>query len=615
MALQAELNEVPGVGEQLKPAFDVIRQLRRWTPWLGAVLLVALLSQGSNYTLYTSTVVAVYAIAVLGQDWMIGRAGMVSIGGAAYLAVGAFIVAATNGNGLNEWPIQLGLAAVIGSIVGFLVGLPALRLHGLYLFLATLSLHFITLFVVQRYQGSRPEGFLITPPDGFLVDISEPKGLFFLTCGVLLVVAAFITVLQRHAPGRYWRSVAESDAAARSLGIDTARWKVLASVGSGAVTSIAGALYAYAVSVVTQGAFTIDLAITFLVIVYLGGKGTVIGPVIGAFLMWYTPVWLHDLSSNISSEGEFGLWFQRNEGFIVHLLFGVALLLVLVLEPGGLVAIPRRLARTMRGRGKADGAPPVLQAQTARSEIRVQTPVETMRLDNPLLNIQDLAVTYPNGGVGVSGLSLVVGAGELVALVGRNGAGKTTALRAIAGFPRPERVRVSGQIAFLGRQIAGVDPVRARRLGISIVQERSKVFPRLTVSEHVDLLNLDPDERDGLFDQFAVLRDLANRRAGVLSGGERQLVALAMAVAARPALLLVDEPSLGLSPAAAEVFVQALQNARQGTDMSVVLADQATDLMLDIASYVYVVEHGSIRREGRPGVLEEAEIREALIGA
>ena len=215
----------------------------------------------------------------------------------------------------------------------------------------------------------------------------------------------------------------------------------------------------------------------------------------------------------------------------------------------------------------------------------------------PLLAVQGLQAGY--GGVPVlRGLDLVVGRGEMVALLGPNGAGKSTLMRALSGLLRPVR----GGVAFAGQDVAGLPAHAVARRGLVLVPEGRQVFPGLSVADNMRLgatarRDFDPVEIEAMLERFPRLRPLLGRAAGVLSGGEQQMLALARGLLARPALLLLDEPSLGLAPAVTAELFDALSRLRD-EGLTLLLVDQRADLALPLADRVAVLSGGVIGRSG-----------------
>ena len=226
-----------------------------------------------------------------------------------------------------------------------------------------------------------------------------------------------------------------------------------------------------------------------------------------------------------------------------------------------------------------------------------------------MLSVDGLNVVY--GAItGVEDVSLGVREGEIVTVIGANGAGKSTLLRAIAGFHRPRR----GSITFDGRPLAGLSPGRIRQLGISLVPEGRQMWPALTVEDHLrlGLYTLRRDRTDHrarieeMYGLFPVLAERRRQRAGSLSGGEQQMVAVARALVAGPRLVLLDEPTLGLAPVVCERITETLRSLKEeGTTM--LLVEQNARFALALADRGYVLEVGRVTLEGDRDQLASSE--------
>jgi ABC-type branched-subunit amino acid transport system ATPase component len=226
-----------------------------------------------------------------------------------------------------------------------------------------------------------------------------------------------------------------------------------------------------------------------------------------------------------------------------------------------------------------------------------------------LLAIERLTAGYDRAAV-IRELDVTVGAGEIVALLGANGAGKTTTLRAISGLVRP----LSGRVVFAGRDLARVSPTKRARLGIAHVPEGRGIFYGLTVAEHfrIGYSGERPDE-EAAYEYFPKLEELRTRRAGLLSGGEQQMLAVARGLARRPRLLLLDELSLGLAPMIVEVLLPVVRQYALDSGCGVLLVEQHIQLALEIANRGYVLSHGEIVLHDRAEVLQAD--RELLISS
>jgi branched-chain amino acid transport system ATP-binding protein len=241
----------------------------------------------------------------------------------------------------------------------------------------------------------------------------------------------------------------------------------------------------------------------------------------------------------------------------------------------------------------------------------------------PLLAIDELQVAYHRVAVALHGVSLRVMPQTIVALLGNNGAGKTTTLRAISGFIGLDDARVTaGSIRFGGRQIENQPPHANTARGIVLVPERDKVFPNLTVAENLTVASsrrANAAERRHLealvFQFFPALAALRPRLAGLLSGGERQMLALGSAIVCKPELLLVDELSLGLAPVLVEDLARRVSSIRQELGITVLLVEQNAGVALAIADYGYVLENGRVVLEGAAAELRgRREIQQSYLG-
>jgi branched-chain amino acid transport system ATP-binding protein len=257
--------------------------------------------------------------------------------------------------------------------------------------------------------------------------------------------------------------------------------------------------------------------------------------------------------------------------------------------------------------------------------LAVQAPlgVGIAQMTNTLLTIEKLEVVYHRAVTAVQGITLAVETGRIVALLGTNGAGKTTTLRAISGFLGLDDARVTeGAINFKAERIENRLPHENTRRGVVLVPERDKVFPNLTVAENLvvpvprGIAAIERRRREALVYQFfPQLGALRNRIGGLLSGGERQMLALASALVCRPELLLVDELSLGLAPVVVEDLLRRLAEIRRELGITILIVEQSATVALDIADYGYVMENGRIVLDGTAERLRShPDIQEFYLG-
>lgn len=217
-----------------------------------------------------------------------------------------------------------------------------------------------------------------------------------------------------------------------------------------------------------------------------------------------------------------------------------------------------------------------------------------------VLRLDGLSAGYDGVAV-VRDLSLLVGRGEVVALLGPNGAGKTTTLLTVSGILTP----LEGRVEVLGRSVPRHRPWLVARRGAAHVSEGRDLFYDLTVAENLRLTSKDPAARRQAVEYFPTLDRLMDRKAGLLSGGEQQMLALARAVSARPGLLMVDEMSLGLAPVIVERFLPVLRRIADETGTAILMVEQHVQLALAVADRGYVLSHGNLADEGSAAELHE----------
>jgi branched-chain amino acid transport system ATP-binding protein len=230
-----------------------------------------------------------------------------------------------------------------------------------------------------------------------------------------------------------------------------------------------------------------------------------------------------------------------------------------------------------------------------------------------MLEVRGLAAGYLGKDV-ISGLDFGVAEGEAVAIIGSNGAGKSTLFRAVCGLLRPS----SGTVRFDGRAITGQSTFRIARRGLSYVPAERHLFPLMTVTENLGLGSFGrragPERMAIVLELFPRLAERAKQRAGTMSGGEQQMLAIGRALMAQPQLLMLDEPSSGLAPKLAAETYAALAELRD-RGLTILVAEQQVRLALDLAARAYVLENGRIRLEGASAELSNnPEVRRAYLG-
>ena len=310
--------------------------------WVPAAILVALVLPFlfRNFTVFQLTMVMVYAIAILGLNLLTGFNGQFSLGHSAFYAVGAYTAAIM----MDQWDVPyyatLPVAGVICLVVGFLFGLPALRLEGLYLALATFALAVATpqllkFTPIEHWTGGVQGIVLIKPDAPFGLPLSPDRWLYFFTLGVLLVLFLCASNLVRSRTGRAMMAIRDNPIAAKSMGINTALYKSLTFGVSAFYTGVAGALGAIVVQFVAPDSFTFFLAVSFLVGLVIGGVGSIPGAIVGGFFVLFLP----NLAEAVAEDVRGLTWA----------IYGVMLILIVYVMPSGAAGLVRlaaaRLAR------------------------------------------------------------------------------------------------------------------------------------------------------------------------------------------------------------------------------------------------------------------------------
>jgi ABC-type branched-subunit amino acid transport system permease subunit len=425
----------------------------------GAILLLAAFAAAAAFTGFANSyyvfimgTLALIAIAGIGLNVLVGLTGQVSFGHVGFYALGAYAVAILTTTAKIGFWLALPVAALLAGLVGALLAAPALRVRGPYLAMVTIAFGFIV-------EHSAVEWRALTGGQNGIMGIPSPVvlGLSFGERGVALAaiaVAAVLTLgfwlLARSGLGAAMRAVRDAEFAAASIGLDPVRIKVAAFVISAICAGIAGALFAPLSGFVTPSTFTFLQSILFVLVVVVGGAGTVAGPLVGALVVVLLPEVLASLA-------EYRLLF-----------FGVLLLAVLWGAPEGIVG---EIARWLRRRGATtDSAPPLVGELSPPAGGSAESAVE------------GLSIAF--GGVrAAADVSFSARPGEVTSLIGPNGAGKTTVLNMLGGFYRPD----AGAIRLGGGRIEGSAAHRIARAGVGRTYQTSQLFGSLSVIDNLAL--------------------------------------------------------------------------------------------------------------------------------
>ena len=571
-----------------------------------------------------SSAACAFAIAAISLNILMGYAGQISLGQFAFVGVGAFTTGIVTGVDQLRLPWAAGLvaAAVAGGLIAFLVGLPALRLRGLYLAVVTVSVAYVgwqALFRVEAIGGGSA-GKVTPPPYIGGTAVASDAGFLTIAAVLLVLVWQLDVNLTRSRIGRAFQAVKADEAVAASFGIDVARYKLLAFTLSGAVAGIGGAVFGTAYGTVTGETFNYARSLLLVVIVVIGGLGSRWGVVTAAIFATLLP------------EAFIALFGEGIRG--IDLILNAALLMYTISRhPTGFAgAVEEAREHRARKRGGEPPLPPTRPSLPALTRPAGMPPAPKPRPGVPVLEATGVSVRF--GGLqAVDNADLRVDRGTIVGLMGPNGAGKTTLFNAVTGALSPD----TGRIELLGRDVSGL-PAHARAaLGMSRtfqligLAKNQSVYENLLIAQHLAapygvvsaLTTIGSSrwyERDVRARADEVLDGLGFQRyrdtlVGRLSHGQQRIVEIGCALVTSPELVMLDEPSAGMSPAAAEDLAATLLDVRDRLKRTVLLIEHNVPLVLGVADELYVMAAGKVIADGEPiEVVQRPEVVTAYLG-
>lgn len=533
----------------------------------------------------------VFALAALSLVVLSGWAGTVSLGQFGIVGIGAIV----GGDLMMHLNLDLFLSMLVagaaGAALALVLGLPALRVRGLYLAVTTLAFA-----VAANDFFYNPSNFSKELPSSVLRPILwkrfalHGEGDLYLVCvGMLLLGIVLTKGLRDAVAGRAVIATRDNLRAAEAAAVPTTRLRLTAFMISGLIAGVAGALYVVILGAAGYQTFPPGDSITVFAMVVIGGLSSIGGSLAGVALIQ---------------------WIGIEVPKLQLLLTGVGLLVILMFFPAGLAGLYERvrdklLVTIARRRGLdtsvwADAADTAGAAVTARTRGRGARPGDDASNQAVLLRCDGVGASYGQLQV-LFGIDLTVHAGEIVALLGTNGAGKSSLLRAVTGLlPAKE-----GAITFAGVDVTSSATERIVAGGLTMMPGGRGIFPTLTVSENLRVASwpLRHDKataeaaRAHARAMFPVLEDRAHQLAGNLSGGEQQMLSLAMAFLVKPKLLCIDELSLGLAPTIVATLVDAVREIhRQGT--TIVIVEQSVNVALLLAERAVFLDKGQVRFTG-----------------
>ena len=560
---------------------------------------------GNDYYALIATRAAIYWILVAGLNLIVGFAGQLAIGYVALFALGAYTASVlAAGTVLPPMPVAAALAGgtAMGAVCGVVVGLPALRLRTFYFAMTTLGFATIVTQVALGWQSVTGGGVGVAGPS-MPAPFDTAWGLYYLCLGIAAACTAMTANIARSRFGRALIATREAEVAAEASGISKPALLVSVFLFAGAAAGLAGGLFASLQTYITPDAFTFDLSLLFFIAVLIGGRGSILGPLLGTVILTLLP----EVAAPLAAWSTF--------------LYAVLLLVIVLAMPGGIAAL-----LDVRSRRALPSDRAILPHLGALNALMDRDPAA------PALQLRGVVLSF--GGVrAIDGLDLDVCAGQVHGLIGPNGSGKTTTLNVISGYYRPQ----AGTLAVGANPLATRAPATRAGHGIARTFQTPRIIGEATVLQNAmvggtilgqasfaeALLSLPRQVRDErrieatarLALDAAGLGALADIRADRLQHSELRFVEIARALVLRPAFLLLDEPAAGLSPD--EIHrLGALITAISRRGVGVLLVEHHADLIFEICDEVTVLNLGRVLARGTPAELRaHKEVVSAYLGA
>jgi branched-chain amino acid transport system permease protein len=583
---------------------------------LAALITLPFLVQG-DYLLRLVNIAIIYAILAVSLNFVLGYAGQISLGHAGFFGIGAYTAAILThgGSGYLFWPVFV-LSGATAGIAGLIIGVPALRLKGHYLAFGTLGFGEIIRIVLFNWRevthGTDGIG-QIPPPALFGFEFDTDQKYYFLCVVFLLLCLGLAYRTQRSKYGRRFAALRDAEMAAGTTGVNVTSLKILAFFISSVIAGCAGSLYSHLVGFISPDTFTFEVTAQVLSMVLIGGMGTTFGPVVGAAFIIALPELL-----KVSRE-----YYQ--------VIYGAGVAFAVLFLPHGI------LGRLNRKRGvkvpTTDGkaADEIGLGDPSIGRLRPMPAAPATANAETMLAIEHLTCRF-GGLVAIGDLSMQVGAGTIHALIGPNGAGKSTFINLISGvYDRQE-----GELTFNGRVIKSTKPWTLARLGIARTFQNLRSFHSLSVIENVlvgcqsakacgwiatmlgtpsaaaEEIDLRATAEAAL--RFVGLWAVRDVLVSALPHEQQRMVEIARALAARPKMVLLDEPAAGMNPTEVERLIGYIQKMK-AIGITVLIVEHNMLFVMRIADRITVLNFGKKIAEGLPAeIRSNSEVIRAYLG-
>jgi len=522
-----------------------------------------------------------------------GFTGQFSLGHAGFMAIGAYVAASMTK--LMGMPFALSLAAggIAAAAGGLVVGIPTLRLAGDYLAIATLGFgEIIRVIILNLDVVGGPRGLPGIPAHTTFLWV------YVIAAATVVVVRNLIWSRQ----GRALVAIREDETAAETMGVDTTRSKIMAFVVGAFFAGVAGGLYAHKITFIDPSQFDFMKSIEALVIIVLGGLGSITGTVMAAFVVTFLPEILRVFAD------------------YRMIIYSLMLILMMLYRPRGLMGTAEFSFRQL---GLGDRRPaPGRGGQTAG----------TSDGPPPVLEVRRVSMDF--GGLrAVSDFSMTLRQGELVGLIGPNGAGKTTVFNMLTGLAEA----TSGRIYFMGEDVTRRKPSEINYMGVARTFQNIRLFTNLSVLDNVRIAfrgerpysmteallragrySTQEDQicrKSMEFLRLFGLEDRASEIAGKLPYGAQRRLEMARALATKPRLLLLDEPAAGMNPQETQELLELIRWIHERFDLTVLLIEHDMNLVMKLCQRIIVLDYGVTIADGGPvEIVKNRRVIEAYLG-
>jgi branched-chain amino acid transport system permease protein len=533
-----------------------------------------------RFSLNVLTRSMIYAMLAITVDLLWGYTGVLTFGQAAFFGVGAYasaMVLTHIGSSPALFVIALVSAVLVPLVLGLAVGWLSFY-HGSTPLYATVISLVVPIVVTQLiFSGGTWTG----SSSGLVGYETLPLGLpgyFRLSGACLLVLAVLAIIFVRSDAGRLLGAIRDNEARIAYLGMNPARLKIVLTSVLAGVCGLAGFLYANASGVVAPENTGFVFGTELVVWTALGGRGTIIGPLFGAIGIDY-------LSASLSGDLPF-LW---------QLIIGALFVAMIILLPGGLASLVTRFLQSTNSNSTLKSLPTRIVAK------------DGALASKSLLSIRGLGKSYGSFSV-LKGIDLEIGAGELVSLVGPNGAGKTTLMRCLSDGTQ----QIEGQVDIIGTNIAGRAPERIVALGVGRKFQVASIFDSMTIGECLKMARFTREKPDPMRSLTEIMlpaaaaeiltltgmADMLDKPVSLLSHGQRQALELAMVVALEPRIILLDEPTAGLTKTERMTIGTILKKLTDEMGFAAILVEHDLDFVRDISSRIVVLHQGKLVLDG-----------------